>query len=57
MVRRDEPKFMNLTSEDYSVLRVFLLKVINHSDPSITEDEVWAAKIALDKLKIDNLPL
>lgn len=41
---------MTLTNEDYKVLRVFLLKVINHSEESLTSTEVYNAEEVLRKL-------
>lgn len=41
---------MKLTNDDYSALRVFLLKVINHSESSLEEADVLAAKEVLNKL-------
>lgn len=41
---------MKLTTKEYSALRVFLLKVINHSDDSLEEADVKAASDILNKL-------
>ena len=41
---------MKLTSEDYTALRVFLLKVINRSEDSLEEVEVLAVRDVLNKL-------
>jgi hypothetical protein len=40
---------MELTNEDYKVLRIFLLKVINQSTDSLTPTESYNAEEVLRK--------
>lgn len=41
---------MNLTTQEYAALRIFLLKVINNSADSLEEADVKAAREVLYKL-------
>lgn len=40
----------DLGNSDYAALRTFLLKVVNRSEESITEEEVKAAAVVVHKL-------